>query len=53
MSIIRNSCLTCKYRKLPIKDNPCNKGVAKQNELIINCLGWNDRRAKKGGAAND
>ena len=50
MNLISKSCFTCKFRKLPLKDNQCVKGVTDKNGIVINCLGWKDRSSKKGGA---
>ena len=48
-TIVKNSCLTCKYRaKKDCLDNKkilsCTKGVAKDGELFINCLGYDERK---------
>ncbi|MBP5597955.1 MAG: hypothetical protein J6Y02_21485 [Pseudobutyrivibrio sp.] len=42
-----HSCFDCKFRKLPLKDTPCDKGVVKKGGLVIQCLGWKERKSKE------
>ena len=50
MSIIQNSCLTCKYR-IRSKENKimlfCSKNVSKEGELICNCMEYDPYEIQK------
>ena len=40
------SCFDCKFRKLPLKDTPCDKGVVEKGGLVIQCLFWKEKKSE-------
>lgn len=42
-----HSCFDCKFRKLPLKDTPCDKGLVKRGGLMLQCLCWQNAQEKK------
>lgn len=42
-----HSCFDCKFRKLPLKDTACDKGVVEKGGLVIQCLGWRRRKPEE------
>jgi len=42
-----HSCFDCKFRKLPLKDTSCDKGVVGVGGFMLQCLGWQEEKAKK------
>ena len=41
------SCFDCEFRKLPLKDTPCDKGVVEKGGLVLQCLGWREKKSKE------
>lgn len=44
-----HSCFDCKFRKLPLKDTSCDKGVVEKGGLVLQCLGWQEEKSKTEG----
>lgn len=42
-----HSCFDCKFRKLPLKDTYCYKGLVGADGLVLQCLGWQEEKSKK------
>lgn len=42
-----HSCFDCKFRKLPLKDTPCDKGLVKKGGLVLQCLCWREEKSKE------
>lgn len=42
-----HSCFDCQYRKLPLKDTPCDKGLVEKGGLMLQCLCWQERELKE------
>ena len=42
-----HSCFDCKFRKLPLKNTPCDKGLVKKGGLMLQCLCWQNGQEKK------
>lgn len=53
MTIVKNSCFGCKFRKLPLIDNACEKGVTDEHGWVINCLGWEPATKENKGNEED
>ena len=47
-----HSCFDCRFRKLPLKDTPCDKGVVEKGGLVLQCLGWQEDKEVKNDNRN-
>ena len=41
------SCFDCEFRKLPLIDTHCDKGVVEKGGLVLQCLGWREKKSKE------
>jgi len=40
-------CFDCEFRKLPLKDTPCDRGIVEKGGLVLQCLGWRERKSNE------